>query len=133
MGRSHTLPPHRESWVSQSGRQSRPARVLSSPSQPRFATVTTGYSSDWTSHRWAYPTGLEPFLQKMGTSLADRHEAEVRVDLFCLLPVAKRMPKELRAELVADGIVALEPPRRWGNGRCMRTTMRETREYEGGS
>jgi hypothetical protein len=54
---------------------------------------------------WIYPTDVEGFLQRLGTSSADPHEAKIRVGFFLMGWDAPLMPRELRAELMAAGLL----------------------------
>jgi hypothetical protein len=72
--------------------------------------MPTRYSEDWTGTAWNYPRNIDGFLKSLGTSRKDEHEARVRVEFFMVLPVSKKMPPQLRAELIAAGL--LDPVRR---------------------
>jgi hypothetical protein len=54
---------------------------------------------------WIYPTDVEGFLQRLGTSSADPHEAKIRVGFFLTAWDAPLMPRELRTALRAAGLL----------------------------
>ena len=65
------------------------------------------YSDDWIGDKWNYPRNIDGFLKSLGTSRKDEHEARMWVEFFMVLPVSKKMPPQLRAELIDAGL--LEP------------------------
>jgi hypothetical protein len=82
-------------------------------SGPRIALVSRMSARTREEHylrtHWTYPTDVEGVLKALGTSLDDRHQAEIRVDLFMLFPVARVMRPELRRALRTSGLL---PPAR---------------------
>jgi hypothetical protein len=67
--------------------------------------MPTRYSSERGTSTWGYPTDVPGFLKSLGTSFDDPKESKTRVGIFMVLPVAKRMPPELRRQLIEAGLV----------------------------
>ena len=70
----------------------------------RSSPMPTRYSAERGSSAWGYPTDVPGFLKSLGTSLDDPKEARTRVGIFMVLPVAKRMPLDLRRQLIETGL-----------------------------
>jgi uncharacterized membrane protein len=62
------------------------------------------------SRDWLYPADVAGFLHAIGTSRDDPKEARTRVELFLLTHGGKRMPRELRAALIAAGLLRERAP-----------------------
>jgi hypothetical protein len=78
----------------------------------------TRYGPEQRSRTWDYPTDVDGFLAVLGTSIDDPREARMRVSLFLLTPVARRMPIELRIALRDAGLMEGPIPTRLdGEGR----------------
>jgi hypothetical protein len=65
----------------------------------------TRYGDEALSRDWLYPSDVDGFLQAIGTTREDPHEAKVRVGLFLLTHGGRRMPAELQVELTAAGLL----------------------------
>ena len=74
--------------------------------------MPTRYSEEWASPTWTYPMDVPGFLKSLGTSLGDPKESRTRVEIFMILPVARKMPNQLRQQLIEAGV--LDPSARPG-------------------
>jgi hypothetical protein len=74
--------------------------------------MPTRYGSEALSHDWKYPTDVEAFLRAIGTRLSDPDEARIRVELFMLTHAGPRMPRKLRTDLAAAGLLSAPVPTR---------------------
>jgi hypothetical protein len=74
--------------------------------------MTTRLGPEQQSHGWPYPTDLAGFLEAVRADPADDYDTRMRIDMFMLTPVAKRMPSELQEALVSAGLYAAEDMRR---------------------
>jgi hypothetical protein len=72
--------------------------------------MTTRLGPEQQSRDWPYPTDLAGFLEAVRADPADDYDTRMRVDMFMMTPVARRMPAELRAALVQSGL--WEPPQK---------------------
>jgi hypothetical protein len=70
--------------------------------------MTTRYGPEQQSRDWPYPTELAGFLEALRANPADDYDTRMRIDMFMMTRVAKRMPMGLRYALVAAGF--WEPP-----------------------
>lgn len=78
----------------------------------REAQVPTRYSEEWHSHTWEYPSHLEGFLSVLGANQDDHHGAEMRVSIFMMTPVSRRMPAKLRLALIRARLLDPRQPTR---------------------
>jgi hypothetical protein len=74
--------------------------------------MTTRYGPEQQSRQWPYPGDLDGFLEAVRADPADDYDTRMRIEMFMLTPVAKRMPTELKDALVAAGLLAIEDRRR---------------------
>jgi hypothetical protein len=72
----------------------------------------TGSGDEALSWEWLYPVAVDGFLAAICTSRDDAREARTRVELFLLTPGGKRMPRELRAALMAERLLGERAPTR---------------------
>lgn len=72
--------------------------------------MPTRYEPEQQSRTWPYPTDLDGFLDAVHADRADDRDTRMRVEMFMMTPVAKRMPGDLCEALVAAGL--WEPPRK---------------------
>ena len=74
--------------------------------------MTTRYGPEQQSRDWPYPSDLAGFLAAVRADPADDYDTRMRIEMFMLTPVAKRMPTELKDALVAAGLCTVEDRRR---------------------
>jgi hypothetical protein len=67
--------------------------------------MTTRYGPEQQSHDWAYPTAPAGFLDAVRADPADDYDTRMRIEMFMMTPVARRMPVELRKALVDAGVL----------------------------
>ena len=72
--------------------------------------MTTRLGSEQQSHDWPYPHELAGFLAAVHADPDDEYDTRMRIEMFMLTPVAKRMPAELRQALLQAGL--WEAPRK---------------------
>jgi len=73
--------------------------------------MPTRYGPEQQSRQWPYPTDLDGFLAALRCDPTDQHDTRMRVEMFVMTPVAKRMPTDLKSALVAAGLCTLEERR----------------------
>ena len=73
--------------------------------------MTTRLGPEQQSRDWPYPTDLAGFLEAVRADPDDDYDTKMRVEMFMMTPVAKRMPAELRSALVAAGLCTPEAKR----------------------
>ena len=72
--------------------------------------MTTRLGHEQQSRDWPYPTDLAGFLEAVRADPDDDYDTKMRIEMFMMTPVARRMPVELRAALVERGL--WEEPRK---------------------
>jgi len=76
--------------------------------------VTTRLGPEQQSRNWPYPTELDGFLAALRCDPMDDHDTRMRIEMFMMTPVAKRMPMDLRKALVEGELC--DPPRNRSSG-----------------
>jgi hypothetical protein len=74
--------------------------------------MTTRYGPEQQSRDWPYPTDLAGFLEPVRADPADEYDTRMRIEMFMMTPVARRMPVELRQALVGAGLLGPAERRR---------------------
>ncbi len=74
--------------------------------------MTTHLGPEQQSRDWPYPSDLAGFLEAVRADPDDDYDTKMRVEMFMLTPVAKRMPVELQEALVSAGLYAAQDMRR---------------------
>jgi hypothetical protein len=74
--------------------------------------MTTRLGTEQQSHGWPYATDLNGFLEAVRADPADDYDTRMRIEMFMLTPVARRMPGTLQKALVEAGLYSPEDMRR---------------------
>ena len=74
--------------------------------------MPTRYGPEQQSREWPYPTELIEFLVALQCDPTDDYDTKMRIEMFMMTPVAKRMPGELKAALISAGLSTTEKKRR---------------------
>jgi hypothetical protein len=72
--------------------------------------MTTRLGPEQQSRDWPYSRDLAGFLAAVHADPGDAYDTRMRIEVFMLTPVAKRMPAELRQALLQAGL--WEAPRK---------------------
>ena len=66
--------------------------------------MTIRLAPEQQSRDWPYPDDLKGFLEAVRADPDDDYDTRMRVEMFLMTPVARRIPAELRQALVAAGL-----------------------------